>query len=127
MFTRSITDRAFEGQSTIAEWQFKPDPDQRFTGVIDVFGDRSLWAIHVPGHTPGSTAYLARTPQGPILMVGDACHTSWGWEHGVEPGTFSKDVAESAQSLKALEELAKRHPGMEVRLGHQPRGQELRN
>jgi N-acyl homoserine lactone hydrolase len=125
LFTRPITDRAFEGQNTIAEWQFKPDPSQRFHGVLDVFGDATLWALHVPGHTPGSTAYLARTPQGPVLMVGDACHTSWGWDHGVEPGTFSKDQPESAESLQQLQALVKRHPIIDVRLGHQPRGQAL--
>jgi glyoxylase-like metal-dependent hydrolase (beta-lactamase superfamily II) len=125
LFTRPITDRAFAGQNTIAEWQFQPDPDQRFRGVLDVFGDGSLWALHVPGHTPGSTAYLARTPQGPVLMVGDACHTSWGWEHGVEPGTFSKDQPLSAESLGDLEGLVKRHPSIDVRLGHQPRSQQI--
>jgi N-acyl homoserine lactone hydrolase len=125
LFTRPITDRAFEGQNTIAEWQFKPDPERRFRGVLDVFGDGSLWALHVPGHTQGSTAYLARTPQGPVLMVGDACHTSWGWDHGVEPGTFSKDQALSAESLGELEGLVKRHPNIDVRLGHQPRGQQI--
>jgi glyoxylase-like metal-dependent hydrolase (beta-lactamase superfamily II) len=125
LFTRPITDRAFEGQDTIAEWQFQPDPQQRFRGVLDVFGDGSLWALHVPGHTPGSTAYLARTPKGPVLMVGDACHTSWGWEHGVEPGSFSNDVKQSADSLAGLEDLVKRHPSIDVRLGHQPRGQQI--
>jgi N-acyl homoserine lactone hydrolase len=125
LFTRPITDRAFEGHDTIAEWQFTPDPEQRFAGVVDVFGDATLWALHVPGHTPGSTAYLARTPQGPVLMVGDACHTSWGWDHGVEPGNFSKDQPLSAESLASLESLVKRHPHIDVRLGHQARGQQI--
>lgn len=125
LFTRPITDRALAGQATIGEWQFQADPDRRFHGVLDVFGDGSLWALHVPGHTPGSTAYLARTPQGPVLMVGDACHTAWGWEHGVEPGTFSKDQPLSAESLGELEGLVKRHPSIDVRLGHQPRGQQI--
>jgi glyoxylase-like metal-dependent hydrolase (beta-lactamase superfamily II) len=125
LFTRPITDRAFEGQNTIAEWQFQADPDQRFRGVLDVFGDGSLWALYVPGHTPGSTAYLARTPRGPVLMVGDACHTAWGWDHGVEPGTFSKDQPLSAESLGDLEALVRRHPNIDVRLGHQPRGQQI--
>ncbi len=125
LFTRPITDRAFEGQDAIAEWQFQPDSPNRFRGVLDVFGDGTLWALHVPGHTPGSTAYLARTPKGPVLMVGDACHTSWGWDHGVEPGTFSKDRPLSAESLGELEGLVKRHPGIDVRLGHQPRGQAI--
>ncbi len=125
LFTRPITDRAFEGHRTIGEWRFEPDAQGRFRGVLDVFGDGSLWALHVPGHTPGSTAYLARTPEGPVLIVGDACHTAWGWEHGVEPGEFSKDVQEGATSLDELEGLVRRHPRIQVRLGHQPAGTQL--
>lgn len=125
LFTRPITDRAFEGQATLAEWQFQPDPQRRFAGVVDVLGDGSLWALHVPGHTPGSTAYLARTPRGPVLMAGDACHTWWGWEHGVEPGSFSRDRPQSAESLQALENLVRRHPSIDVRVGHQARGQQI--
>ena len=123
--TRPITDREFEGHVAIGEWQFREDPQQRFAGVLDVFGDGSLWALHVPGHTPGSTAYLARTPKGPVLMAGDACHTAWGWENGVEPGSFSKDIEQSAHSLRTLKDLATRHPNLDVRLGHQAPGQKL--
>lgn len=118
-FVRASTDRALEGKPPLREWGFQPDRTGRFAGVIDVFGDGSLWAIHVPGHTPGSTAYLARTPRGPVLMTGDACHTRWGWENGVEPGTFSADRPRSAVSLAALKALAAEHPSMSIRLGHQ--------
>jgi hypothetical protein len=54
-----------------------------------------------------------------VLLTGDACHTAWGWEHGVEPGTFSDDQQESAVSLDRLRQLAAKHPTMQVRLGHQ--------
>jgi glyoxylase-like metal-dependent hydrolase (beta-lactamase superfamily II) len=113
------TDRALEGQQAISEWPFQADPDGRFAGVIDVFGDGSVWALHVPGHTVGSTAYLARTPQGPVLMTGDTSHTAWGWLNGVEPGSFTADRAANAVALEKLRTLAAEHPGMSVRLGHQ--------
>jgi glyoxylase-like metal-dependent hydrolase (beta-lactamase superfamily II) len=112
-------DREFEGHQPLREWAFSPDPAGRFDGVIDLFGDGSVWAIWVPGHTPGSTAYLARTAEGPVLMTGDACHTAWGWENGVEPGEFSMDRPRSAVSLEKLRRLAAEHPSMKVRLGHQ--------
>jgi N-acyl homoserine lactone hydrolase len=120
-FVRSTTDAALAGKGPLREWRFERDPKGAFEGVIDVFGDASLWAIHVPGHTSGSTAFLARTPTGPVLMVGDACHTAWGWEHGVEPGTFSEDKPQSADSLARLQRFVARHPSIDVRLGHQPR------
>jgi glyoxylase-like metal-dependent hydrolase (beta-lactamase superfamily II) len=87
--------------------------------VLDVFGDGSLFALHVPGHTRGSTAFLARTLAGPKLLTGDACHTAWGWVHGVEPGSFSTDGPRSVGSLAALRALAAEHPEIEVHLGHQ--------
>jgi N-acyl homoserine lactone hydrolase len=122
VFTRSTTDRALEGHAAIQEWQFERDPSGRFAGVLDVLGDASIFALHVPGHTPGSTAFVVRTPRGPVLLTGDACHTTFGWEHGVEPGSFSSDQPESRKSLDALERLAQRHPELDVRLGHQAHG-----
>jgi glyoxylase-like metal-dependent hydrolase (beta-lactamase superfamily II) len=119
LFVAPIVDRALEGKPAVSVWRFAPDPDGLFEGVVDVFGDASVWALHVPGHTPGSTAYLARTPSGPVLFTGDACHTRWGWEHDVEPGSFSADKKRSAESLARLRRFAARHPQMEVRLGHQ--------
>jgi len=117
---RASIDRAFAGQAPVSEWPFAPDADGRFAGVLDVFGDGSLWAIHVPGHTAGSTAYLARTPSGPVLITGDACHTVWGWSHDVEPGTFTADHARNADSLARLRRLVAEHPSIDLRLGHQP-------
>ncbi len=114
-----MTDRALEGKPPLREWKFTRDPEGRFEGVLDVFGDGTLFALYVPGHTHGSVAFVARTVKGPVLFTGDACHTVWGWRHEVEPGTFSDDQKQSAESLTRLEALVKRHPGIDVRLGHE--------
>jgi len=124
LFVAPIVDRALENKPPLSVWRFSSDPDGVFDGLVDVFGDGSFWAIHVPGHTSGSTAYLARTKTGPILFTGDACHTAWGWDNGVEPGDFSADKKRSAVSLDRLRHLAMRHPKMEVRVGHQERVQD---
>lgn len=124
LFVAPIVDRALANKPPLSVWRFSADPDGVFEGVADVFGDGSFWAIHVPGHTGGSTAYLARTTSGPILFTGDACHTAWGWDHGVEPGDFSADTKKSASSLERLRRFGARHPAMEIRLGHQERPQE---
>jgi len=118
-FVRGPTDAALEGKGDIHEWRFVRDPSGAFEAVVDVFGDGSFWAISVPGHTAGSTAYLARTPDGPVLFTGDASHTAWGWTHGVEPGTYSDDGPRSAESLARLRDFVARHPHIDVRLGHQ--------
>ena len=119
LFVQGSIDRALEGKAALQELPFSPDADGRFEGVVDVFGDGSVWALLVPGHTQGSIALVVRTPQGPVLLTGDACHTRWGWEHDVEPGSFSSDRPRSAESLARLRRLAAEHPGLEVRLGHQ--------
>jgi N-acyl homoserine lactone hydrolase len=121
MFVRPVTDAALEGKGDLHEWQFPKAPGGGYEGVVDVFGDGTFWALSAPGHTDGSTAYLARTPNGPVLLTGDACHTTWGWDHGVEPGSFSSDRAQSRVSLDRLRALVARHPTIEVRVGHQLR------
>ncbi len=120
-FVRGPTDAALAGKSELKEWQLGGPGTSARDGeiVVDIFGDGSVWAIPAPGHTAGSTAYLARTTTGPVLFTGDACHTAWGWEHGVEPGSFSVDRPRSAESLARLRALAARHPRMDVRPGHQ--------
>lgn len=107
------TDRLLEKQGELREWSYEGSK------VLDVFGDGSVFAIHSPGHTPGSTAYLVRATDGPHLILGDATHTRWGWENAVEPGTFSADIPQSAQSLAWLKQLALDIPGIQVHPGHQ--------
>jgi N-acyl homoserine lactone hydrolase len=119
LFTRSSIDGHLEGKHALRELSIAEEPGAPLRGVVDVFGDASLWAISVPGHTQGSIAYLARTPDGPVLMTGDACHTRWGWENEVEPGTFSVDTERSVESLAQLHDLVRRYPNIQVRLGHQ--------
>lgn len=121
-FTRGTIDRMLATTGEINEWPFEPDPANRFAGVLDVFGDGSVWAIHVPGHTPGSTAFVVRTTTGTQLLVGDATHTRWGWENGVEPGSFSDNPEQSAVSLKTLLDLSAQFPQMNVHPGHQSLG-----
>ena len=116
---RGSTDKAMEGKPAISEWQFTADPTNTFDGVLDIFGDGSVWAIWVPGHTPGSTAYLVRTAKGPVLLTGDASHTRWGWDNHVEPGTFTGDARRGTESFKKLQAFAAAHPEIEVRVGHQ--------
>ena len=121
-FVRGTTTKLLEGKADLQEWPFRLEQGHGVLvvgDVVDIFGDGSAFAISVPGHTPGSTAYVLRTPRGPILLTGDTCHTRWGWEHSVEPGTYTADQPTNRKSLLLLEELARRHPAIDVRLGHQ--------
>ena len=120
LIVQGTTDRLLAGRPPLEELQFVPDSSGKFEGVLDLFGDGSVFAISSPGHTAGSVAYVVRTTKGPVLLTGDTCHTKWGWENGVEPGSFTKDQGENRKNLLALKALALRHPTMIVRLGHQP-------
>jgi glyoxylase-like metal-dependent hydrolase (beta-lactamase superfamily II) len=119
MFVRGASDQLLKGKQPLQEWHFQPDPQNKFEGIIDVFEDGSVFAISVPGHSPGSTAFLIRTTHGPVLLTGDACITRWGWEHTVEPGDFTADHERNLKNLKSLKNLVANHPGIEVHLGHQ--------
>jgi len=94
----------------IREWTFDEAPvKDPLAGAVDFFGDGSLWVLPCPGHTPGSVAYLVRSTAGPLLITGDTSHTHWGFEHGVEPGTFTDDQEGNARSLSALRDLARKY------------------
>jgi len=120
MFVQGMENRFFDGRPAIREFQFTKDPDGKLDGVIDVFGDGSFYANFSPGHTAGHLAFVVRTTTGPVLLTGDTCHTRWGWEHGVEPGSYTFEREAERKSLLALKGLSERHPKMLVRLGHQP-------
>lgn len=109
-FTRGTVDALLEGRPALQEWT---------APIVDIFDDGSVYAIHSPGHTTGSTAFLVNTSSGPRLLTGDACHTAWGWQHQVEPGKFSMDQPQSRESLNQLLQLVAEHPEIEVLLGHQ--------
>lgn len=52
-------------------------------------GDEVLPGIHalvLGGHTPGSTAYLVSTHNGPLIIAGDVITTFANWDNATPPG-----------------------------------------
>lgn len=123
LFVQGTTDHFLDGFGDLQELSFarkdQQPGNQADLAVVDVFNDQQVFALHVPGHTPGSLAFLVRTPDGPRLILGDASHTTWGWENHVEPGTFNADLELAAVSLHKLEALAAHLPNVVVYPGHQ--------
>lgn len=117
-------DTILRGKGPLREWAFRLDPDGRFAGVLDVFGDGSIWALHVPGHSPGSTAYLVNTTEGAKLIVGDAVSTRLGWEEAMPQPVPPEARANAEASARALRRFAADHPEVEVFLGHQSRARQ---
>jgi N-acyl homoserine lactone hydrolase len=120
LFAQGTNDRLLAGRPPLKEFQIPEDPDGNLEGVIDVFGDSSFFAILTPGHTVGHLSFLARTTAGPVLLATDVSHTRWGWDNGVEPGTYLWNRERSHKNLVALKALSERHPNMVVKAGHQP-------
>lgn len=118
-FTRASTDHLLENRPALQVWNFSASSQAGELQVVDIFADGSVFAIRSPGHTAGSVAYLVRTTTGPVLLLGDTCHTRWGWQNQVEPGDFTTDHRSNAVSLHKLYQLVQAHPAIQVRLGHQ--------
>lgn len=114
-------DAILRGYGPLREWGFQPDPDGRFAGVLDVFGDGSIWAIKVPGHSAGSTAYLINAVDGPKLVVGDAVSTRLGWEERMPQPVAAAARADAEASAERLRRFVEAHPTVTVFLGHQSR------
>ena len=45
LFARGTIDRMLEKLGPLEVWPFEPDPNGRFSAVVDVFGDGSVWAL----------------------------------------------------------------------------------
>lgn len=89
------------------------------TADSDVFGDGSVIALHLPGHTPDHLALLVRLPQGPVLLSGDLYHSlDARAKRGVPP--FNTDRAQTLASMDRFEKLAK-ETGAKVVIQHEPR------
>lgn len=59
----------------------------RLDGNLDLFGDRSVEVLRVPGHTPGSQILVARLPKsGTAVFTGDAVYLKDNLEHDRLPG-----------------------------------------
>ena len=91
---------------------------QPMESVLDIFEDGSFLALYTPGHSNSHLSYFLNTANGPILLTGDASHTRYGFENGIEPG-WVNDQSLALNSLNQLRQLAKDYPTIKVIFGHQ--------
>ena len=93
------------------------------TADVDVFGDGSVVALHLPGHTPDHLALLVKLASGPVLLTGDLYHSREAREkRGVPPFNTSRE--QTLASMDKFEKLAK-ETGAKVVIQHEPRDIEL--
>lgn len=93
------------------------------TADTDVFGDGSVVALHLPGHTPDHLALLVKLASGPVLLTGDLYHSRDAREkRGVPPFNTSRE--QTLQSMDKFERVAK-ETGAKVVIQHEPRDIDL--
>ena len=81
-------------------FDFKGPPIDGFEHTFDVFGDGAVVAVPMPGHTPGSTAFLVRGRGGITwLFSGDTTWTSRGVE--LPAHKFLRAVDTDAETLSS--------------------------
>jgi glyoxylase-like metal-dependent hydrolase (beta-lactamase superfamily II) len=88
------------------------------SGEADVFGDGSVTALFLPGHTAGHMALLVKLASGPVLLSGDLYHASEAREQRGVPG-FNSSREETLASMDKFEALAKQN-GAKVIIQHEP-------
>jgi N-acyl homoserine lactone hydrolase len=87
-------------------------------GDVDIFGDGSVIALNMPGHTPGHLSLLVKLASGPVLLSGDLYHSDEARvKKGVPP--FNTSRAETLASMERFERMA-RNLGARVIIQHEP-------
>jgi N-acyl homoserine lactone hydrolase len=116
---RAAVAKHFLGKSQFSSLDFSTAPVMAPLGPsIDLFGDGSLWAISVPGHTDDDVAYLINGSR-PVLLTGDASHFEWAFKAGVAPrGWNQAGTARAYQSLALLHDFARAYPSIRLVYGH---------
>jgi N-acyl homoserine lactone hydrolase len=98
-------------------WRKVGAPLTTTEGDLDVFGDGSVIAYFLPGHTPGHMALLVRLKSGSVLLSGDVVHGHDTLALKAVP-TFNTDRAQSIASMERFERLAK-ETGAKVIIQHE--------
>ncbi len=112
----------FRARERLAQYEFTGAPRDGFAASFDVFGDGSIVAVPLPGHTPGSTAFFVSLSDGrTALFTGD---TSWTWR-GIEapvhknPVTpFDSDLEQTGAALWLLHALHEARPELLIIPAH---------
>lgn len=92
-----------------------------FEHSFDLFGDGSVVAVPLPGHTPGSTGFLVRGKEGrTYLFSGDTTWTYRGVELPAHKAVraFDSDLEELSSSIGRLKAIESNRPDVKVIPAH---------
>lgn len=98
---------------------FDQTPFLTFTGNYDLFGDRSVMLVPLPGHDPECLGVFIRTAKGPVLLVGDAAYTLRNIREKIMLG-FLFDPDQTWDTLHRLYQLSEAAPEILIVPSHDP-------
>ena len=87
-------------------------------GDVDVFGDGSVIALNLPGHTTDHMALLVKLASGNVMLTGDLYHSALARARRQVPG-FNMSRAETLASIDRFEALARSYHA-KVIIQHEP-------
>jgi glyoxylase-like metal-dependent hydrolase (beta-lactamase superfamily II) len=91
----------------VAHWIEGGGKIEEINGDNDVFGDRSVIMLDLPGHTPGHHGLLVKLARtGYVLLSGDAAHFRENYVNNGVP-TFNFDRAQTLASLERFKSIEK--------------------
>ncbi len=103
-----LPDGSTDSAMRLAPWITGGGAVTPLDGDRDVFGDGTVVAMRLPGHTPGHRALLVRLPRtGNVLLSGDLYHFAENRAARVVP-VFNTDRAQTLASMDRFEEIARR-------------------
>jgi glyoxylase-like metal-dependent hydrolase (beta-lactamase superfamily II) len=99
-------------------WRGDNKPVTATTSDVDIFGDGSVVALHLPGHTPDHLALLIKLASGPVLLSGDMYHSTIAREKRAMPG-FNTSKEQTLASMDRFEKIASDNKAKVV-IQHEP-------
>lgn len=107
-----------------APFEFDEGPRDGFERSHDLFGDGSVIAFPLPGHTPGSTGYLVQGKADQRwLFIGDAAWTFEGVKRPIAKNRIASvavdgDRVQAAQTVGLLHALHQARPDIQIVPAH---------
>ena len=91
---------------------------------FDIFGDRSLIAVDISGHSEGQLGLFISTGENIYFLVADACWLSKSYQKFILPHPIATlllgNKKEYLSTLKKLHELYKKRPDINIMPSHCP-------
>lgn len=93
-----------------------------FSRVYDIFGDKSLYAVDLPGHMRGQMGLFLRDAQQEHFLIADACWLSRSYRELTPPSRLAMsifdDVRDYKDTLARIHRVYRANPRMNIAPSH---------